>query len=419
MKHNVSWVVDHGLCTSCGICAGSCPKKCIAFYYGKERNVPQVDVNDCISCGLCYDVCPGKGIELNQWGKSLFGDTNDIKVDAFAGHYLQTYIGHSTNQEIRYHSATGGMVTQFLIWLLNNKEIDGAVVVKYSKENPLEPEPFIATNERDLWESRSSKYVVISMDKVARAIADGKYKKLVVVGLPCQIQGWRQLAKKNKKVRDAIIGYFAIYCSVNKTKHSITYYPKRYRVPVKQITRFAFRDDGCMGFMKFEDKNGKVLKKVPYLSYWFGTHSFFANPRCSLCIDQLGELADLSFGDIHIEPYSNDHIGTNSFIARSDRWNALLNRCSQEGFVTLDKVDVDTLASSQVYTRIFKKGAGVKTNMMLRKMVGKRNPLYDYHYEGNVTLKNILSELAKAMMREIGRHSQFWWIIRLLDRNKD
>lgn len=419
MKTNVTQVERNGLCTSCGVCAGSCPKKCITFCYGKERNIPVVNADKCIGCGLCYDVCPGKGIELNGWSKTLFGDIKNIHVDEFAGHYLNSYTGYSTNEEVRMHSATGGMVTQFLMWLLRIREIDGAIVVRYSKNNPLEAEPFIATSQEDVWNSRSSKYIVLSMDKIARAIADGDYKRLIVVGLPCQIQGLRQLANKNKKIREAIIGYFSIYCSVNKTKLSILYYPKRYSVPLDRIASFSFRDDGCMGFMKFNDKEGNVLKKIPYLSYWFGTHSFFSNPRCSLCIDQLGELADISFGDIHIKPYSDDLIGTNSIITRSEKWDVLLKRCNDEGFVSLNEIDIDTLVSSQTYTRIFKKGAGVKTNMMIRNILGKKNPVYDYSYKGKVSFKNIASELTKSMMRTIGRFPQLWWIIRFLDNNKD
>ena len=60
MRFNVTQIVNKGLCTSCGVCAGSCPKDCISFKYGKERNIPLVDVNKCVKCGLCYDVCPGK-----------------------------------------------------------------------------------------------------------------------------------------------------------------------------------------------------------------------------------------------------------------------------------------------------------------------------------------------------------------------
>ena len=419
MKDNVSKVVRNGLCTSCGICAGACPKGSISFVYGKERNTPKVNSYTCVNCGLCYDVCPGKGIELNAWSKKLFAQEHSVKVDLCAGHYLNAYIGYSTNDDIRMHAATGGMVSQFLIWLLKKGEIDGAVVVRYKKDNPLEPEPFVATTAEDIWESRSSKYVVLSMDRIAEQIAKGEYKNLVVVGLPCHIQGWRQLAKRNKNVHEAIKGYFSIYCSVNKTKHSLDYYPMRYKVKKANVGRFAFRDDGCMGYMKFEDRNGKVIKKVSYMSFWHGSHSFFVNSRCALCIDQLGELADVSFGDIHIPPYSDDLIGTNSILVRSSFWKSLLEKCESDNAVFLKELPIEDLTRSQIYCKTYKKGNGVKTNMLLRKIVGKTNPDYDFISSIPVSVKSIISELLKIVMRAIGRNRSLWFIVRMLDRNKD
>lgn len=413
---NVSWVVKKGLCTSCGICAGSCPKKCISFNYGSEINTPEVDGNACVECGLCYEVCPGKGIQLINLSTSLFGQEDGILKDLCIGHYLHCYVGHSSDENIRMHCATGGMVTQFLTWLLKKNYIDGAVVVRYSKDNPFETEPFIATTEEEIWESRSSKYVILSMDKVSPLLSKMRGSRLVVVGLPCQIQGWRQLAKVNKTVREVIIGYFAIYCSVNKTKHSLLYYPWKYNVNPENVGRFTFRDDGCMGYMKFCDKSGDEIKKIPYKDFWFGSHSFFVNSRCLLCVDQLGELADISFGDIHIEPYSEDKIGTNSIITRSTKWEVLLKESREEGFLTLEEIPADTLVKSQKYTHHFKKGAGLKTNMLIRKWTGKCNPVYDYHYDGRIGLKSVVSELIKTMMRFVGHHRSMWCIVRFFDR---
>lgn len=418
MKHNVSQVVIDGLCTGCGVCIGACARKCISFEYGKERNNPIIDEDFCIDCGLCYDVCPGKGIQLNNLSDMYFSNEPGIQQNLCSGYYRHGYVGYSNNYDTRMHCATGGMVTQFLIWLLEKKEIDGAVVVRYKKDNPLVPEPFIAVTKEEIWESRSSKYVVLSMDKVAHEIAFGNYKNLVVVGLPCQIQGWRQLAKRNKRVREAIKGYFAIYCSINKTKLSMDYYPQRYQMDIANIGRFAFRDDGCLGYMKFEDKQGNVMKKIPYKSFWYGTHSFFTNPRCLMCIDQLGELADISFGDIHIKPYSDDEIGINSIISRSAYWDEMLNQCKMENAISLDIITIETVIKSQLYAKKYKKGSGAKAYMNIRRMLGKSIPAYDYQYKGSVSIKDYLSAISKMLMYTIGKRRFFWWLIKILDRTK-
>lgn len=418
VRETVDKVVKAGLCTSCGVCAGSCHKGCISFCEGRERNVPVIDHDACVACGLCYDVCPGKGIELNRLTEQSFSNEPQIHRDNYAGFYRHAYVGHSTDYEIRMHCATGGMVTQFLTWLLEKGEIDGAIVVRFKKDNPLKPEPFIATTKEELWESRSSKYVVLSHDTVAKKVANGLYKNLVVVGLPCQTQGWRLLAEKNKRVKEAIKGYFSIYCSINKTKLSMDYYLQRYNINAPEIGRFAFRDDGCMGYMKFENKQGEAMKRIPYKSYWFGSHSFFTNPRCLMCIDQLGELADISFGDIHIKPYSDDTIGTNSIIARSSYWDELLNKCREENKIMLEEIPIETLVRSQVYCKSYKKGAGGKAYIKIKKFFGKETPSYDYSFSGGVSIKNYIIASCQMLMYAVGKRKSLWWIVRLLDRSK-
>lgn len=411
-NNNVDSIVNHGLCTSCGICVGACANHSIEFKYGKYNNYPGINWNSCVNCGMCLKVCPGKGAMLQEKGKQLFPNALPNK---YCGRYINAYVGYSYNEDVRYHSASGGMVTQFLIYLLNKKIVDGAVVVRYSKKDPFEPEPFIATSTEELLESRSSKYIVVSYDRIIDQIKkfDGR---LVVVGLPCHIQGIRNVAEVNKKIKDKIIGYFGIYCSLNKTKKSISYYRYRYGIRKEEIVNFSFRDDGCMGSMKFVGHNGIVLKKIPYLRYWNGTKSFFMNDRCALCNDHFAELADISFGDIHIEPYSQDKVGISSLVTRSNYWDTLLRKSMEDEYVKLDTIDVETLVRSQKYSTIYKKGRGLQAELKMRKWAGKYNPIYDDPDIVKPRLIDYVKNISRALMRYVGKHNTLWPLIKIIDR---
>lgn len=415
MRENVSEIVRSGLCTSCGVCNGVCPHGSISFRYDKERNTPAVDTT-CVNCGLCYDICPGKGIELIAKGKKLFECQDKVEYNKYCGYHLASYIGYSNDNDIRYHSASGGMVTSFLIYLLEQRIIDGAIVIRYREDNPFEPEPFIATTKEDLLKSRSSKYLVLSYDKIINDIKNFS-GKLAVVGLPCQIQGLRNFAEKNKNVKEHIIAYFSIYCSLNKTKHSMDYYLEKYHINKDDVGYFSFRDDGCLGYMKFVDKEGNVIRKIPYLSFWFGTHSFFQNRRCLLCADHYGELADISFGDINIEPYNQDKIGISSIVVRSTYWNELLIDACKHEAITIKNCPLENVNKSQGYARRHKKGAGIQAYFTLRSLLGKKNPVYDIEFEGKPSLINYVSVFVKYIMLWIGSHRNMWFIIKKLDKS--
>ena len=411
--YTIKTIYANGLCMGCGICQDVCPQNCIKIKNG-NCNTAQLNPNNCSECGLCYAICPGKGIALNEVGLELFGYT---KYNKYIGRYLNCYTGYSNNKDIRFHSASGGMVTQFLVYLFEKNLIDGAVVVGQQEENKMWPHPFIARNIADVLSSKSSKYCVTSYEGIIKEIKvkSGKY---VVVGLPCHIQAFREYEKFEKKIKDSIIGHFSIYCSLNKTKASTDYYVYRYGIGRNTISEFAYRDDGCPGYMKFINKENKIIKKIPYTHYWMGTHNFFGNSRCALCFDQFGELSDISFGDINISPYNEDKIGINSLIARNKKWLAILLQAKDDGYITLKETKEKDLIDSQQFVQSYKKGYGISGALACRSLFGKKNPIYDETLpEANI--KSIISYMIISIMHYMGRHQIFWPIIKRLDPYKN
>ena len=144
---NVEFVTTHDLCTGCGLCQGACPSMAISVVPQNGVFRPAIDKGKCKNskgCHRCYDVCPGVGVNLNTISSDIFSDEK-IQYDKMVGRYLKCFTGFSNNNDIRMHSASGGMVTQFLLWLLENKKIDGAIVTKFDNSNPLMASTFIAT----------------------------------------------------------------------------------------------------------------------------------------------------------------------------------------------------------------------------------------------------------------------------------
>lgn len=410
MKNNVGREHKAGLCMGCGICHDACAKKCIRIHHGKDINYPIVDEDKCTECGLCLKVCAGRGVDIEARSEALFKEKSEGK-DQYVGYYDKCFSGYSTNYGIRYHSASGGCLSQFLIYLLDKKYIDGAVVVGYEETNPMTPHTYIARTKEEVLAGRSSKYCVTSYEGILSEIKKerGKY---VMVGLPCQIQSMRKYASTFKKFGELIVGYFAIYCSSNRTMFSQEFLLYRYGVKRKDVVRFAYRDNGCLGEMVFEGKNGEVLKSVPYQTFWIGMRGFFNVPRCSTCIDHFGELADVCFGDIHIGEYINDHVGVNSLVSRSLDWTSKLMQAVNDGYLHLDEIPCSVVRDSQGYAMRQKKGSGVTAAFKLRKLLGKKNPVYDQPFVvPNVGMKDIIKAAIKYGMRWMGKQKWLWPII--------
>lgn len=416
MDNNISYTLHHDLCTGCGVCEDACPSKAISTIVKNGRFIPNINNNLCKNdkgCHRCIDVCPGIGIDICRIAKEKFVDEN-TKTDKLVGRYLKCYTGHSNDHDIRYHCASGGMVSQFLIFLLEKKYIDGAVVTAFDPDNELLVKSYIATTEEEILNAKSSKYSPVSLHGAATDIKNAKGKRYVIVGLPCHIEGFRKLEAIDKRFREKIAGYFAIYCSSGRTFYLTEYVFKERNINKNQLRYFAYRDEGCLGSMVAIENNGRKTVER-YQSYYHPLRSFFIPRRCLFCIDHYGELADISFGDIHIEPYINDKIGINSLVVRKQAWLDLLLQAKNEGYITLEEISVETLNSSQkmAYKKKIRNGQFINLN----KIIGNVVPQYDVAYLLKPTLKTVIDYMKNRTQQFAGIHKSMWWLVSLLKKD--
>lgn len=428
-ENNINKTLKSDLCTGCGICEGACPFRAITIIVDKGNFRPKIDFNKCTHCGRCVKACPGLGVDLVKLAEKY--QSNASKYDKMVGRYEMSFIGYSNEYEIRYHSASGGMVSQFIIWLLENKKIDGAVVTKFDKENPLLVKTFIATTREDVISSRSSKYSPVSLNKAVHDIKEASGSRYVVVGLPCHIQGIRKLMEIDKKLREKVVGLFGLYCSSGRSYYLTEHIFKERGIDSNQLSYFQYRDEGCLGYLvaKLSTKSQKTIRvincyskcvihdenliyKEHYQSYYHPLRSFFIPRRCLFCIDHYAELADICFGDIHIKPYSNDHIGVNSIIVKNSYWLSLLEECQNSGAVHLEKIPFKYISDSQKMS--FKKKGRNGAFIYIGKKFGMTMPEYDVDYLRHPTQKDWIDYIQNRFQQFLGKHKSLWWIISIL-----
>ena len=410
---NINYTLKHDLCTGCGICEGACPSGAITTVVKNGRFLPSIDDILCKNskgCHRCYDACPGVGVNLIKMAKDYFTDGGTLE-DKMCGRYLKCFTGYSNDYDVRYHSASGGMVSQFLIWLLENNKIDGAIVSRFEKSNPLKVKSFIARTKEDVLAAKSSKYAPVSMHdavKELKAAPEGKY---VFVGLPCHIQGFRKLEAIDKKLASKVIGHFAIYCSASRTFNFTEYVMKERGIRMDDIDYLAYRDCGNQGGLVVKGKNIDYYQD--YRKYCHPLKSIFNPRRCLLCIDHYGELSDISFGDINIAPYNEDKIGINSIIVRTPIWHALLKEARDARSIHLDVIGASEVNQSQPSAKM-KKGRNMRFVYMLHYF-GCVVPQYDTNanYYGK---SDVLQYIMNRVQQFIGRHRFLWPIIKIIKK---
>ena len=409
---NILYTVNNQVCTGCGVCQGACPAKAISSIVVNGEFRPQVDFDKCNNskgCHRCIDSCPGVGINLIEYAQNLF-DVAGAHKDKFIGFYRNCYVGYSNDYDLRYHSASGGSLSQFLIWLLENDKIDGAVVSKFDKSEPMKVKTIIAKTREDIVSAKGSKYAPTTLGNVLSELKNEKGSRFVVVGVPCQIEGLRKLMSLDKKLSSKVCGLFSVFCSGSRSFYFTEYVMKERNIDLEKIDYLAYRDNGCLGGLVV--KGNGVDFYEDYQSYCHPLRSFFIPRRCVLCADHFGELSDVSFGDIHIEPYKNDRIGVNSIVTRNSVWDDLLIQAKRSGALSLGTLNPETLLNSQVMAKVKKKRNIVFCKIL--KAIGRKAPEYGTDYGVRVNIKSLLDFLQMRFQQFVGQHKKLWWIISLL-----
>ncbi len=367
-------VVKDGLCTGCGSCVAICPLDAIEMVIDHHKGIylPQLDKERCNECGICFEVCPGHAVDFKQLNLRIFGKQPE---DILLGNYLNCYIGHASDYDIRYNSASGGLITALLIFALEQGVIDGALVTRMSENNPLEPQPFIARTREEIISASKSKYCPVPANMALKEILKAKEgEKFAVVGLPCHLHGIRKAEAINKKLKERIVLHLGIFCNHTPSFLATEYLLHRMKVKKGDVKGFHYRGEGWPGKMTIKLGSREIF--LSYADCWAsGFGSFFHSMRCMLCADAAAELADISFGDAWLPELRDDKTGKSMLISRRETGESLLQNASAEGRIELTGVSKDKVIQAH-YGNLYPRKS-LKARLSLFRLLGKEAPVYN------------------------------------------
>ncbi|PSQ01348.1 coenzyme F420 hydrogenase [Halobacteriales archaeon QS_4_69_31] len=184
-------VIDDGRCIQCGTCVASCPSDSIGI---GDDGLPEL-VKMCTGCSLCWDFCPRGGLRYERQWKITGGDDNVTG----AGDPI-TEFSAKVEDDWRENAQDGGLVTSVLIHLLEDGEVDGALIATESDEDPWKAESFLATTPEECIENAGSFYNQtmalgnLDLEQWAHKLdVPVEEASLALVGTPCEIEGIRAL----------------------------------------------------------------------------------------------------------------------------------------------------------------------------------------------------------------------------------
>jgi len=296
-------VIDADRCVQCGVCVAACPTDSIGI---GEDDLPEL-VKMCTGCSLCWDFCPRGGLQYEATWK-ISGSGNGHRGNGL-GHVEESYTA-KVDPAIE-GVQDGGFVSALLISLLENNEIDGALLARESETERWKGEAFLATTPAEVRECAGSFY----NQTLALGHVDFKgydlppNPRIAVVGTPCEIEGIKAMQARpwtwgSSKV-EAITLTIALLCtkSFNYEKLMLEEIRDKRNVDLDNVGRV----DIIRGKMIVQDLEGETVFEEPIRDF----HNA-ALKGCDECADFMGHAADISVGSVGSED------GYSSVLVRSE-----------------------------------------------------------------------------------------------------
>jgi len=175
-KELLNEVIDVGLCTLCGACAGGCPY--LVHSKGKIVLMDSCSRSD----GQCYQYCPRTYVDMDAISQKVFGVP--YTVDEL-GTAKEVLMARSTDSRIKQRAQYGGTVTTLLSLALAEGLIDGAVLAKTLDDKT--PGAVLARNAEGVLRCAGSSYMACPILQAYNRIPKDVNHALAVVGVPCQV----------------------------------------------------------------------------------------------------------------------------------------------------------------------------------------------------------------------------------------
>jgi coenzyme F420 hydrogenase subunit beta len=390
--NNIKQVIDSGLCNRCGTCVGLSLGK-IKFrdrtgLYLPEITGPLTGEEE----KTLFQACSGKGFDFPGEQKRIFGEKTNRHP--YTGTAIEIYIGHATDEQVRRNSASGGILSAILVWMLEKKMIDGVVTLAMSEEEPWLTKPIIATTKEEILASAQSKYIISSVNEILPEISafDGT---LAYVGLPGQVQSIRLLQKMGhpsvRNIRYIFGPFYGNTLHFSSVKSFIRSFGRK---DYREITRLYFRYGEWPGKMRVEFSDGEHVELPKFHANYLIPFHILKNSL--LCTDLSNEFTDISGGDAWAPKYEERGKGFSMVLARSETGKDILDRMVSAGALVLDPITTDDAITMHSHGYDLKK-RGTFIRLRFRRLFGQRVPDYGYVIKG-FSLQRYLMEIVLSSM---------------------
>lgn len=308
-------------CTGCGLCSSIFDNVLTMDSDG----FPKVQVTNQNLLHFCENVCPANGKHLSK------------QEDSSWGRYVNVYEGYALDNVIRFKAASGGVTTAVAVYLLETKKVDGVIQIGASK-NPYETKVYCSTTKEEIIAHSASRYIASSpLEDFIKIVSRGKL--YAFVGRPCDIIVLNNFLQIEPQYKNNIFCTLSFFCAGAPSMRASQLLAETLSVEPNEVASIQYRGNGWPGKATVISKDG-IKHEMDYIDSWNNILGRDIRKICKFCTDGVGEVADISSGDLWYldtqnKPLFDERPGRNVTFARSKIGNTILKDAMKQGYVHL------------------------------------------------------------------------------------
>lgn len=253
------------LCTDCGVSRTTQPKRCATACQFIAPNYPK--------------------FETLVHGRERATDHSD---EVFFGPYLEMFRAR-LKTPLKGAQWTG-IITRLCEVLLEQGVVEAVITMRSDAHDRWKPVPVIVTRSLDMAQCRGMKMGYAPIIQYLEQAKDLGYKKVAMVGIPCQVYAARALEQEFGFEKLLIIGS---PCSDNTTTDHFHQFLGLLSEKPETISYLEFRADYNVE-IRFE--NGQK-QEIPFLKLPLSNlPADFFPTTCKTCVDYVNSLSDITVG---------------------------------------------------------------------------------------------------------------------------
>ncbi|MEH2430894.1 MAG: Coenzyme F420 hydrogenase/dehydrogenase, beta subunit C-terminal domain [Nostoc sp.] len=205
-----------------------------------------------------------------------------------------------------------GIVSSIAIEMLNRGLVEGVVCVQNTKEDRFQPMPVIARTPEEILAARVNKPTLSPNLSILEQVEKSGMKRLLVIGVGCQIQALRAVEKQLGLEKLYVLG---TPCVDNVNRAGLQKFLETTSRSPDTVVHYEFMQDFRVHF-KHEDGSSET---VPFFGLKTNKLKDVFAPSCMSCFDYVNSLADLVVG------YMGAPFGWQWIVVRNDTGKEMLD----------------------------------------------------------------------------------------------